>query len=281
MAFYILLTVGLIVALAIWGIRMVPEGENWVVERLGKFQKTLEPGIHFVIPLVERVRHQVYTMDQQIDIPSQSVITQDYAELKINAIAFVRVTDPRLVVYKIKDYRDAVSSLIQTGLRSVVANMDLNQAVSNREEIKNKVSNKLIEELSGWGISLMTVEIKDVEPAEEIARAMNERAAAERRKEATITQAKAQKKASIQEAQGELEAARLRADSETVLAEATERILGKLNQAVGENRLPAEFMLGKQYIEVLAKLAASDNAKLVVLPPDILKSIHSLLSKPQ
>ncbi len=251
-----------------------------VVERLGKFQKVMEPGINFMIPAIERVRARVVTMDQQIDIPSQSVITQDYAQLKINAIAFIRVTDPQKAVYKTLNSRDAVSSLIQTGLRSVVANMDLNQAVSNREEIKNRVSNKLIEDLSGWGISLMTVEIKDVEPDEEIAKAMNERAAAERRKEATITQAKARKKAAIQEAQGELEAARLRADSETVLAEATERILRKLQDAVGDNPFPAEFMLGKQYIETLEKLSASDNAKLVVLPPDILKSIQSILSKP-
>lgn len=235
--------------------------------------------MNFMVPVIERVRDKVSTMDQQIDIPSQSVITQDYAQLKINAIAFIRVTDPQKVVYKTLNFREAVSSLIQTGLRSVVANMDLNQAVSNREEIKNRVSNKLIEDLSGWGISLMTVEIKDVEPDEEIAKAMNERAAAERRKEATITQAKARKKAAIQEAQGELEAARLRADSETVLAEATERILRKLQDAVGDNPFPAEFMLGKQYIETLQNLSASDNAKLVVLPPDILKSIQSILSK--
>ena len=280
MVVYLLLAAGLLLALAIWGVQTVPQGERLVVERLGKFQKVMEPGINFMIPVIERVRAHVVTMDQQIDIPSQSVITQDYAQLKINAIAFIRVTDPQKVVYKTLDFRDAVSSLIQTGLRSVVANMDLNQAVSNREEIKNRVSNKLIEDLSGWGISLMTVEIKDVEPDEEIAKAMNERAAAERRKEATITQAKARKKAAIQEAQGELEAARLRADSETVLAEATERILRKLQDAAGDNPFPAEFMLGKQYIETLEKLSASDNAKLVILPPDILKSIQSILSKP-
>jgi regulator of protease activity HflC (stomatin/prohibitin superfamily) len=280
MVLYLLLGIGLLLALTIWGVQTVPQGERRVVERLGKFQKVMEPGINFMIPLIERVRDNVSTMDQQIDIPSQSVITQDYAQLKINAIAFIRVTDPQKVVYKTANFKEAVSSLIQTGLRSVVANMDLNQAVSNREEIKNRVSNKLIEDLSGWGISLMTVEIKDVEPDEEIAKAMNERAAAERRKEATITQAKARKKAAIQEAQGELEAARLRADSETVLAEATERILRKLQDAVGDNPFPAEFMLGKQYIETLEKLSASDNAKLVILPPDILKSIQSILSKP-
>ncbi|MFP4308328.1 MAG: SPFH domain-containing protein [Desulfococcaceae bacterium] len=279
MVVYLLLGIGLLLALTIWGVQIVPQSERRVVERLGKFQKVMEPGMNFMVPVIERVRDKVSTMDQQIDIPSQSVITQDYAQLKINAIAFIRVTDPQKVVYKTLNFREAVSSLIQTGLRSVVANMDLNQAVSNREEIKNRVSNKLIEDLSGWGISLMTVEIKDVEPDEEIAKAMNERAAAERRKEATITQAKARKKAAIQEAQGELEAARLRADSETVLAEATERILRKLQDAVGDNPFPAEFMLGKQYIETLQNLSASDNAKLVVLPPDILKSIQSILSK--
>lgn len=275
----LLIFLGILIAVLVFGIQMVPEGQNWVVERLGKFQKVMEPGIHFMIPLVERIREKVNAMDQQIDIPSQSVITQDYAELKINALAFIHVTDPHRVVYKVERYRDAVSSLIQTGLRGVVATMDLNEAVSNREGIKNQVSNKLTDELSDWGIRLMTVEIKDVQPADEIARAMNERAAAERRKEAAITQATARKEADIQEAQGELEAARLRADSETVLAEATERILQKLSKAVGENRLPAEFMLGKQYIEVLEKLAASDNSKLVVLPPDILKSIQNILSK--
>jgi regulator of protease activity HflC (stomatin/prohibitin superfamily) len=276
----LLIFLGILAAVLVFGFQMVPEGQNWVVERLGKFQKVMDAGFHFMIPLVERVRQKVNTMDQQIDIPSQSVITQDYAELKINALAFIRVTDPQRVVYKVERYRDAVSSLIQTGLRGVVATMDLNEAVSNREGIKNLVSSKLTDELSDWGIRLMTVEIKDVQPADEIARAMNERAAAERRKEAAITQATAQKEAAIQEAQGELEAARLRADSETVLAEATERILRKMTDAVGENRLPTEFMLGKQYIEVLEKLAASDNSKLVVLPPDILQSIHNILSKP-
>jgi regulator of protease activity HflC (stomatin/prohibitin superfamily) len=259
---------------------MVPEGENWIIERLGKFRRVMMPGLRFTIPLLDKVRLTVTTMDQLIDIPSQSVITQDYAELKINAIAFIRAKDPYKVAYEVEQYRQAVSSLIQTGLRSVVATMDLNQAVSNREGIKNNVSNKLSEQLSQWGISLVAVEIKDVEPAEEIARAMNERAAAERRREAFITQASAKKESAIQEAQGELEAARLRADSEKVLAEATEEVLGRLSRAVGENRLPAEFMLGRQYIEVLEKLGASDNAKLLLLPPDILKSIHNLLPKP-
>lgn len=263
----------------IWGVNMVPEGENWIVERLGKFQRVMMPGLRFTIPFLDKVRLTVTTMDQHIDIPSQSVITQDYGELRINAIAFVRVKDPYKVAYEVEQYRQAVSSLIQTGLRSVVATMDLNQAVSNREGIKNNVSNKLSDQLSQWGISLVAVEIKDVEPAEEIARAMNERAAAERRREATITQASAKKEAAIQEAQGELEASRLRADSEKVLAEATEEVLGRLSRAVGENRLPAEFMLGRQYIEVLEKLGASDNAKLLLLPPDILKSIHNLLPK--
>lgn len=276
---YIILIVILIIILLVLGIHIVPQGQNYVVARLGKQYKSLEPGINFMVPFIDRIVEKISVKDQAIDIPTQDAITQENALIKINAIAYIRVIDPQKAVYSVEDHRFAVSNLIQTALRSVVAEMQLDDALSSRERIKNQVTQKVSNEVSDWGIRVRTVEIKDIKPSEYIQEAMEKKAAAERNREAYITEADGKKQAEILNAEARLESAKRDAEANRIMSEATSETIENLGKAIGNNKIPANFVLGDNYIAAMKSLAKSDNAKMVVLPPDILKAIDGLLAR--
>jgi len=259
------------------GIKIVPQGEEWVIEKLGKFSKTLKPGLNLIIPYVEEVRQRISTRDIIMDIPQQEVITKDNAVIRTNAIAFVRVTNPKDALYGVEDFKLAISSLIMTTLRSIIGEMKLDEALSNREMIKAKLKDSIIDDVADWGVTVKSVEIQDINPSGSMQESMERQAAAERERRAIETTAEGNKNAAILEAQGKLEAAKLEAQAQVSLANASASAIEMIADAVQDKELPAMFLLGDRYINTLEKISQSPNSKFVVYPADIQASIKGML----
>ncbi|WP_139851258.1 SPFH domain-containing protein [Acinetobacter pullicarnis] len=261
------------------GVRIVPQGYNWIVQRLGKYHTKLEPGLNFVIPYVDEVAYKVTTKDIVLDIPSQEVITRDNAVLLMNAVAYINITNPQKAVYGIENYNWAIQNLVQTALRSIVGEMDLDDALSSRDHIKAKLKAAISDDISDWGITLKTVEIQDIQPSTTMQSAMEAQAAAERQRRATVTKADGEKQAAILEADGRLEASRRDAEAQVVLAEASQKAIEMVTSAVGDKEIPVAYLLGEQYVKAMQDMSKSNNAKTVVLPADIMNTIRGVMGR--
>lgn len=262
------------------GVRIVPQGSKHVVQRLGKYHRTLPPGLNIIIPYIDIVAYKVTTKDIVLDIPSQEVITRDNAVIIANAVAYINIISPEKSVYGVEDYRLAIQNLVQTSLRSIVGEMDLDDALSSRDQIKAKLKAAISDDISDWGITLKTVEIQDINPSDTMQKAMEEQAAAERQRRATVTRADGEKEAAVLEADGRLEASKRDAQAKVVLAEASQRAIQKVTEAIQDKELPAMFILGERYVEALRQMAGSENAKIVVVPADIPAAVRGLMGNP-
>ena len=260
------------------GVRIVPQGSKQVVQRLGKFHRTLGPGLNIIFPYIDRVATKVTTKDIVLDIPSQEVITRDNAVIIANAVAYINIVSPEKSVYGVEDYRLAIQNLVQTSLRSIIGEMDMDDALSSRDEIKARLKTAISDDIADWGITIKTVEIQDINPSETMQKAMEEQAAAERGRRATVTRADGEKAAAILEAEGRLEASKRDAQAKVVLAEASQRAIQKVTDAIKDNELPVMFLLGEKYIEALKNLSASQNSKVIVLPGDIPAAVRGIIS---
>jgi regulator of protease activity HflC (stomatin/prohibitin superfamily) len=214
-----------------------------------------------------------------LDIPSQEVITRDNAVITANAVAYINILEPEKAVYGIEDYTVAIQTLVQTTLRSLIGELDLDDALSSRELIKAKLKTQISDDIADWGITLKTVEIQDINPSLTMQQAMEEQAAAERQRRAAVTRADGEKQAAILQAEGRLEASRRDAEAKVVLAEATREAIEKVTVAISDKELPAVYLLGERYVEALRDLSASNNGKLVVLPADLPAAVRGLLSR--
>jgi len=269
--------VALVVFTVFKGVRIVPQGYKWVVQRLGKYSQTLEPGLNLIIPYVDDVSYKVTTKDIVLDIPSQEVITRDNVVIIANAVAYINIIRPDKAVYGIEDYEYGIRNLVQTSLRSIIGEMDLDSALSSRDEIKMKLKHAISEDIADWGITLKTVEIQDINPSQTMQASMEEQAAAERLRRATVTRADGQKQAAILEADGRLEASRRDAEAQVVLAKGSEESIRLITAAMGTEEMPIVYLLGEQYIKAIRQLAESDNSKMVVLPADILSTVKGMV----
>lgn len=272
-----LVLVALVLFTVFKGVRIVPQGYKWVVQRLGKYSQTLEPGLNLIIPFVDDVAYKVTTKDIVLDIPSQEVITRDNVVIIANAVAYINIVRPDKAVYGIEDYEYGIRNLVQTSLRSIIGEMDLDSALSSRDEIKMKLKHAISEDIADWGITLKTVEIQDINPSQTMQASMEEQAAAERLRRATVTRADGQKQAAILEADGRLEASRRDAEAQVVLARGSEESIRLITNAMGTEEMPIVYLLGEQYIKAIRELAESDNSKMVVLPADILSTVKGMV----
>jgi regulator of protease activity HflC (stomatin/prohibitin superfamily) len=269
---------GLAIVTLLKGVRLVPQGSKWVVQRLGKYDRTMGPGLNLTIPYIETVAFKVTTKDIVLDIPSQEVITRDNAVITANAVAYINILEPEKAVYGIEDYTVAIQTLVQTTLRSLIGELDLDDALSSRELIKAKLKTQISDDIADWGITLKTVEIQDINPSITMQQAMEEQAAAERQRRAAVTRADGEKQATILQAEGRLEASRRDAEAKVVLAEATKEAIGKVTEAISDQELPAVYLLGEKYVEALREMGTSNNGKLVVLPADLPAAVRGLIS---
>ena len=261
------------------GVRTVPQGEEWVVERFGRYLRTLPPGLSLIIPFFDRIAYRVVTKDIVLDIERQEVITHDNALISTSAVSFLRVSDPAAAVYGVEDFHVAVRNLVQTALRSIIGEMSLDDALSSREKIKMRLREMVAEEMAGWGINLKTVEIQDIQPSESMQVSMEQQAAAERDRKAMITRSEGAKQSAILEAEGRLESARRDAEAEVALADASRKAILLVKETTSEESLPLTFLLGQRYVDAMKEMAISNNGKFVVLPADLQDAVRGLLSK--
>ncbi|MGW8169262.1 MAG: SPFH domain-containing protein [Sulfurovaceae bacterium] len=259
------------------GVNIVPQGEEWVVERLGKFSRTLNPGLNIIIPYIEDIRQKVSTRDIILDIPGQEVITKDNAVIHTNAITFIRVTNPADAIYGVENFKLAIQQLVMTTLRSILGEMNLDEALSSREHIKTKLKDQIIDDVAGWGVTVKSVEIQDIAPSASMQASMERQAAAERERRAVETMAEGTKNAMILEADGKLAAAQREAQAQVTLAKASAEAIHEIGDNIHDKELPAMFLLGDRYIATLEKMSQSQNAKFIVYPADLQGAIKGIL----
>ena len=261
------------------GVRLVAQGEEWVVERLGKYHATLRPGLNILIPYLDKVAYKLVTKDIILDVQEQEVITRDNAVILTNAIAFVKVTDPVKAVYGVTDFSEAIRNLIMTTLRSIVGEMELDEALSSRDKIKARLRESIADEAVDWGLTVKSVEIQDIKPSESMQRAMEMQAAAERERKAAVTKAEGAKQAAILEAEARLESAKRDANAQVMLAEASAESIRRVTAGIGDQAGPMMYLLGEKYIGALEKLGESGSAKIVVMPADLQETLRGLVGR--
>lgn len=269
----------LVIVTMFLGVRIVPQGSKHVVQRLGKYHKTLSPGLNIIIPYFDSVAFRVTAKDIVFDIPAQEVITRDNVVMIVNAVAYINIVSPEKAVYGVENYQIAIQTLVQTTLRSLIGDLALDEALSSRDQIKVKLKASISDDIADWGITLKTVEIQDIKPSPTMQKAMEEQAAAERARRATVTRAEGEKQAVVLTAEGRLEASRRDAEAQVVLAQASQEAVNKLTSAIANNELPVMYLLGEKYIAAINNLASSGNAKTIVIPADIPAAVRGLMGK--
>ncbi|HZX32725.1 MAG TPA: SPFH domain-containing protein [Rhodocyclaceae bacterium] len=261
------------------GVRLVPQGEEWIVERLGKYHGTIKPGLNILIPYLDNVAYKLITKDIILDVQEQEVITRDNAVIVTNAIAFVKVTDPVKAVYGVTDFAEAIRNMIMTTLRSIVGEMELDEALSSRDKIKARLRESIADEAVDWGLTVKSVEIQDIKPSPSMQKAMELQAAAERERKAMVTRAEGEKQSAILEAEARLESAKRDANAQVMLAEASAEAIRRVTAAIGNEPGPMLYLLGEKYIASLEKLGQSPASKVVVMPADLQETLRGLLGR--
>ncbi|GAB1394827.1 SPFH domain-containing protein [Rhodocyclaceae bacterium] len=261
------------------GIRIVPQGEEWIVERLGKYHGTLLPGLNIIIPYLDNVAYKLVTKDIILDVQEQEVITKDNAVIVTNAIAFIKITDPIKAVYGVTDFSEAIRNMIMTTLRSIIGEMQLDEALSNRDMIKARLRESIADEAIDWGLTVKSVEIQDIKPSMSMQKAMEMQASAERERKAMITRAEGEKQSMILQAEARLESAKRDATAQVTLAEASAEAIRRVTTAIGDQDGPMRYLLGEKYIMAMTNLAQSANAKTILIPGDLQETLKSVLGR--
>lgn len=277
-----IVTIGILIFLAVTIIKIiciVPQGEEWIVEQLGKYSRTLLPGLNWIIPYMDRIAYKLVTKDIILDVQEQEVITRDNAVILVNAIAFIKVTDPVKAVYGVENYSEAIRNMIMTTLRSITGEMELDEALSSRDKIKLRLRESIADEAVDWGLTVKSVEIQDIKPSPSMQKAMELQASAERERKATVTKAEGDKQAMILQAEARQESAKQDAQAQVMLAQASAEAIRRVAEAIPDKDTPVLYLLGEKYIAALNKLGQSENAKLVVLPGDLHESLKSLFQR--
>lgn len=268
------------------GVRIVPQSDLFVIERLGKFNKVLHGGFHVIIPIVDSVRISLTSREQLVDIEKQSVITKDNVNISIDGIVFCKVEDAKEATYNVVDFKNAIANLAMTTLRSEIGGMDLDDTLSNRESLNAKLQSELGSAAANWGIKVTRVEISDISVPSEIERAMNMQMEAEREKRAIETKARADKEAQIREAEAFKQSEVLKAEAIERMADAKkyeqekvaagqQEAMRLINEAMSENKTAAEFLLAKDRVAAFKALAESPSNDKMILPYDVTQMIGS------
>jgi regulator of protease activity HflC (stomatin/prohibitin superfamily) len=260
------------------GVKTVSQGTNWTIERFGRYTRTLPPGLHLIMPFIDRVGRKMNMQENVLDIPAQKVITKDNATVQVDAVAFYQVVDAARAAYEVQNLHLAITNLALTNIRSVMGNMALDEVLSKRNEINDTLLAVIDQATNPWGVKVLRVELKDIAPPEDLVSAMGRQMKAEREKRATILEAEGVRESSIQRAQGEKQSAILIAEGQREAAfraaearerqaEAEAKATAVVAQAIAGNGAQAiNYFLGTKYVEALAKMGSSNNAKMFFLP---------------
>jgi regulator of protease activity HflC (stomatin/prohibitin superfamily) len=287
---FIAVFVVLVVFVAIWSIRIVPQARAAIVERFGRYHRTLNAGLNVITPFIDRVRPLIDLREQVISFPVQPVITMDNLVVGIDTIIYFQVTDPRAATYEISSYLTGVEQLTLTTLRNVVGGMDLETTLTSRDQINNELRRELDEATGKWGLRVSRVELRAIEPPSSIQDSMEKQMRADRDKRAAILSAEGSKQSAILTAEGERQAAVLRArgEAEAVVLRAegdakaaAARALGQAEaittvfKAIHEGN-PDQRLLAYQYMQMLPQIAQGDANKLWIVPSEIGKALEGI-----
>jgi regulator of protease activity HflC (stomatin/prohibitin superfamily) len=266
----------------------VPQGDNWTVERFGRYTRTLQPGLRFLMPLIDRVGTKINMMETVLDVDQQEVITRDNAMVVADAVAFYQVVDAAKAAYEVRDLESALKNITQTNIRSVLGSMDLDEALSNRDAINLRLLGVIDAASTPWGVKVTRVEIRDLAPPPDIVQSMARQMKAERDKRAEILTAEGQKaaailkaegerEAQIREAEGRREAAFLDAQARERAAEAEAKATAMVSEAIARGDIQAvNYFVAQQYTTALRDLAASPNSKTIMVPLEAASLIGSV-----
>src|SRR3954469_16465340 len=279
------MTAGLIVVLAIGfvvlvtlarSIRIVPQARAGVVERLGRYYRTLEPGLALVVPYVDRVRPLIDLREQVVSFPPQPVITEDNLTVNIDSVIYYQVTDPKAASYEIANYIQAIEQLTVTTLRNVIGGLALEKTLTSRDEVNQQLRGVLDEATGKWGIRVNRVELKAIDPPASVQESMEKQMRADREKRAAILQAEGQKQAAILTAEGEKQAAVLRAEGQreaTILqAEGEAKAIDTVFTAIHAGN-PDPQLLAYQYVQALPKIADGASNKVWIVPAEFQRAL--------
>jgi len=276
-----LVLIALAAIILVRAIKIVPQGREYTIERFGRYTRTLAPGIAFLTPFVEAVGRKVNMMEQVLDVPQQDVITKDNVSVRVDAIVFIQVMDAAQAAYRVDNLNFAITQLSQTNLRTVVGAMDLDEVLSQRDQINTRLLSTIDHATGPWGVKVTRIEIKDLTPPPDITNAMARQMKAERERRAVITEADGEKQAAVTRAEGAKQSAILQAEGRREAAfrdaEARERAAqaeaaatAAVSEAIAKGDVNAiNYFIAQKYVDAFAELARSPQAKTVIVPADM------------
>lgn len=285
---FVVVLLVIVLAVIARGVRTVPQGYQWTVERFGRYRETLLPGLRLINPFIDSIGHKINVQETVLEIPAQNVITKDNASVVVDGILFYQVLDASRAAYEVQNLKAAVTNITMTNIRTAIGALDLDETLSKRDEINERLLRVLDAATETWGTKVTRVELKDVRPPEDVLTSMAKQLTADRErraavlraegiKQAAILEAEGTKQAQILAAEGRLAAAQKDAEARERLADAEAKATAAVSKAVAEGNVQAlNYFIAQKYVEAMNQIGQSSNAKLVLMPMEFASLVSTI-----